>query len=1284
MKSIEMRFYRKDEGFASSVDGDYPLPFTFPEPYWSFYKKGKVISLELEATFGNTLYDRIFNSDERKRKIAGILKNLTTDQGLNISIFSDEPTLHEIPWELINRDGSPNGFLLKRGNISITHTTSTISNVPPAHPPFRILIILSLPLAIYKKAPLDPLYELEIIYSALEDYRDIVEIDVFEKASPSKIRERLIKSHYHIIHFTGHGLPGGLIFEKDEDYTEETILKERELKELFSGLNVNAIILDACHTATATSLFDTSTAFRVHEGGIPLVIANQSSVSDILATKSMREIYKNLFTDLPFRVLNDVRLSLQREWWKPVIFTGAKPLEKVFEVQKIEKRPIPTCFKTLGLYRKGEPYVYRFEPVRKLTQALETSNYAVLHGIGGAGKSTLADYIVEFLRERFNHVVAIDLKEEGIKKPEELIDRVAEEFSNFAVINDVLPILNEKGAIRKWQKLNEAVQTNQWLLILDNFEFFQDENGIIQDKDWVRFINELITNWRGKFLITTRLKVFLNERSSLENTIDIGTFSETEFLFLLMQIEEKEKGEREKAKEKIESLVRNKDTLKHFDYHPLFIRRFIDTHPEDMKSLLNDPQITSLMEFYKSYFEKLSSLKRLLLLNFPFSAILFEKILANDLEAKDLLENRLLIIKKEKGIQKIYSLIRDYILGHISLEDSTKKEVYEILKDIKPQNVWDDENKVQFLRLALENGYDERKSVEEILSERLNRIALFYIEVDPPKAIDYLIEALKIQLDLFGEKHPDVATSYDNLGGAYHRKGDLDQAIAYHNKALNIQLDLFGQNHADVATTYNNLGSAYHYKGDLNQAIEYLNKALKIRLDLFGEKHPDVAGCYNNLGSAYTDKGDLDQAIDYHNKALKIWLDLFGEKHPDVARSHNNLGLAYHHKGDLDQAIDYYNKALKIWLVLFAEKHPDVATSYNNLGGAYHDKGGLDQAIDYHNKALKIRIDLFGEKHPDVARSYNNLGRAYHYKGDFDQAIDYYNKALKIWLVLFGEKYPDVARSHNNVGSVYHDKGDFDQAVAYHNKALKIWLDLFGEKHPDVATSYNNLGSAYIEKGDLDQAIEYLNKALKIRLDLFGEKHPDVATSYNNLGRAYSEKGDLDQAIDYYNKALKIRLALFGEIHPYVARSYNNLGGAHHDNRDLDQALDYHRKSLNIYNELFEETNDLIYYTEVSGKHLIIANLFREKRKRKEALINLCKGANIIAESLHFVNAGKLAPELHLKQVANLFQTAKRLKVIENPPGECKESFKKLEGFFSRIKLLDSDLEKKEKKEIKI
>ena len=56
-----------------------------------------------------------------------------------------------------------------------------------------------------------------------------------------------------------------------------------------------------------------------------------------------------------------------------------------------------------------------------------------------------------------------------------------------------------------------------------------------------------------------------------------------------------------------------------------------------------------------------------------------------------------------------------------------------------------------------------------------------------------------------GEKHPDMAASYDNIGAVYEAKGDNDKALEYYNKSLAIRLNTLGENHADVATSYKSI-----------------------------------------------------------------------------------------------------------------------------------------------------------------------------------------------------------------------------------------------------------------------------------------------------------------------------------------------------------------------------------------------------------------------------------------------------------------------------------------------
>ncbi len=43
-----------------------------------------------------------------------------------------------------------------------------------------------------------------------------------------------------------------------------------------------------------------------------------------------------------------------------------------------------------------------------------------------------------------------------------------------------------------------------------------------------------------------------------------------------------------------------------------------------------------------------------------------------------------------------------------------------------------------------------------------------------------------------------------------------------------------------MASSLNNLGSAYNRKGDYNKAIEYYKKSLGIREKILGNEHPDV------------------------------------------------------------------------------------------------------------------------------------------------------------------------------------------------------------------------------------------------------------------------------------------------------------------------------------------------------------------------------------------------------------------------------------------------------------
>jgi tetratricopeptide (TPR) repeat protein len=52
-------------------------------------------------------------------------------------------------------------------------------------------------------------------------------------------------------------------------------------------------------------------------------------------------------------------------------------------------------------------------------------------------------------------------------------------------------------------------------------------------------------------------------------------------------------------------------------------------------------------------------------------------------------------------------------------------------------------------------------------------------------------EGMRSRIRVLGNKHPDVATTYNNMGSVYRSMGDLDKALEMADKVLSIAPELF-------------------------------------------------------------------------------------------------------------------------------------------------------------------------------------------------------------------------------------------------------------------------------------------------------------------------------------------------------------------------------------------------------------------------------------------------------------------------------------------------------------
>ncbi|MEH2160842.1 MAG: tetratricopeptide repeat protein, partial [Nostoc sp.] len=210
----------------------------------------------------------------------------------------------------------------------------------------------------------------------------------------------------------------------------------------------------------------------------------------------------------------------------------------------------------------------------------------------------------------------------------------------------------------------------------------------------------------------------------------------------------------------------------------------------------------------------------------------------------------------------------------------------------------------------------------------------------------------------------DLISPFEGLGRFYEGQGAYEQALPWGEQSLLAAKERFGDEHPSVAASLNNLAGLYYSQGRYSDAEPKYIEALSMRKRLLGDEHPDVATSLNNLAALYYSQGRYSDAEPLYIEALAMRKRLLGDEHPDVATSLNNLAALYYSQGRYSDAEPLYIEALAMRKRLLGDEHPNVATSLNNLALLYYSQGRYSDAEPLYIEALAMRKRLLGDEHP--------------------------------------------------------------------------------------------------------------------------------------------------------------------------------------------------------------------------------------------------------------------------------------------------------------------------------
>ena len=386
-------------------------------------QRADAITATLKA-WGKEAFDRLFDN-----RVAGLWYENARDSlsDLEIKIVSASPAVLSWPWEAIY--SGDDGYLAQRccierqpPNLNLPYKT------PQKTDTLHILFIVSRP-DTESKVGYHGL-EREII-RYIRDNNAAVTVDVLRPPTFDNLRTVLEtrRGYYRIIHFDGHGhyahagkrSEGQLAFETDapEEKVGADLVSAEKLGELLKNCGVSMAVLNACQSAMIDGQTNdpfASVAARLLQAGIPSVVAMGYSLSLSAAKQFVPAFYAALFRNGdPAWAIRAGRRAMYAHPERPC-FYGECPLQdwiipQLYQQVSAEERILPAVGKASRTREDAFPdelrkigdygLIGRGREIHDLERILQRRTQAgiLIHGMAGAGKTTLAKGFLQWLRD---------------------------------------------------------------------------------------------------------------------------------------------------------------------------------------------------------------------------------------------------------------------------------------------------------------------------------------------------------------------------------------------------------------------------------------------------------------------------------------------------------------------------------------------------------------------------------------------------------------------------------------------------------------------------------------------------------------------------------------------------------------------------------------------------------------------------------------------------------------------------------------------------------------------
>ncbi|VUC28876.1 unnamed protein product [Clonostachys rosea] len=435
-------------------------------------------------------------------------------------------------------------------------------------------------------------------------------------------------------------------------------------------------------------------------------------------------------------------------------------------------------------------------------------------------------------------------------------------------------------------------------------------------------------------------------------------------------------------------------------------------------------------------------------------------------------------------------------------------------------------------------------SIEELETEEIPLIyqslgGLCSDQQNYEKAMSLLNKGLDISERRWGPDHVSSMNLVFGLGGVLNCLERYIEAEENYTRILRTAERLFGPNHQTTLRFVGGLALNYAMQERFVEAEARFQQILAGKEIDLGLNHVSTLWTVNSLGIISFELGRYDVADAFFQRALRGKEALLTDENISTLKTIYSLGDLYKECGNFTKAKEFFDRSLSGLEGVVEIDHVFPVDVLMGAGDLYVQQGDFGKAETTLYHALEEAEELLGPAHLTTLDAVYYSARLHMLQALYNKSEGMYIRALEGYKNKLGGECVSALKAKSGLGELYRRQGRFEEAAGILQQVLQGREKVLSPSHPSTLSTVNEIGLLFAAQNQFEKSHAMHLRALEGYQQAFGadcDKYIFTLNTLESIGDVLSHLGKPSEARTYYCRALSGFKILHGSDSPRYRR----------------------------------------------------------------------------------------------------------------------------------------------------